>query len=1002
MPYIDSTTRSWAAASAEAKAPSRVRVYKHDGGDLSVMDWFCGAGGSSQGAHAVPGLRVARAANHWKQALQSHAMNFPGVAHYMGDIRKAPVWAWPITDLFWASPECFPAGTLILTRRGQVPIEDVVVGDDVFTHERRWRPVTTTMRKMAETVMVKGIGHAGGIETTAEHPFYARQRRKVWNNEDRAYRWQLSDSSEWTEAKNLQGRLWAAPLDFGDELPVPPVGGRGGIDFTPEFWWLVGRWLGDGSLRLKPRTEAHLEQPATRRAPRSAGSPCIVCGGPARRDARSLTGQVSAYCSTACKAKNSRKSERGRFEVVVSCGKHEVDELGRRLARVTGLRWNQREIRTACNFTSGHRGLTEWLAEHFGQHAYGKGIPAWVLTMPRAHREALLAGYLSADGHHGAVYTQASTVSKRLAVGVRMLANSLGHVANLSGPYTRKGIRKIEGRVINERPHWSLSWIAEGPKHAFHVDADGYRWAPVKSVEPTGRTVEVFNLSVADDESYVADGLMVHNCTNWSIAKGKKRSFAKAVQGDLLSLYADLEEEKFKTGEEEDNEPTAEEEASRALMEEVPLYLRGVQERGGLVKAGIVENVVDVRAWAEWDNWLREFHKMGYRTRVIAMNSMHADPRSVHRAPQSRDRLYVAYWHKSLGRTPDWDKWLRPAAYCPDCDEVVMALQVFRQPGKDMGRYRQSYDYRCPRSSCRALVEPNVLPAAAAIDWSIKGTPIGSRPKSKDCPEGLAPATMKRIRAGAARYWPQLGGPLEEGAQGALFGDAEQQAARLAPLLVPTGGTWRTGGTSVDTPMPTRTTVESDGLVIPPLLIPCEGRDGKKAMRLEDPLRTQTARAETAIAYAPFVVPMRGGGDKEKARHTGHPLHTVSAGGNHHGLVTAEQSLLVPYYGNGQVRPTSEPIGTLPTRDRYALLDASGEYDFSKVLFRMLQPHEIGRAMAFADKYRVLGSKRDRVRQYGNAVTPNAAEVLLCALVECITGEEIDRYADPERMALAV
>ncbi|KPI33292.1 C-5 cytosine-specific DNA methylase [Actinobacteria bacterium OV450] len=625
MPYIDSTTRSWAAASKDANAPRRIRAFKHDGGDLSVTDWFCGAGGSSQGAHAVPGLRVARAANHWKQALKSHAMNFPGVAHYIGDIRKAPVWAWPVTDVFWASPEC----------------------------------------------------------------------------------------------------------------------------------------------------------------------------------------------------------------------------------------------------------------------------------------------------------------------------------------------------------------------------------------------------------------------TNWSIAKGKKRSFAKALQGDLLDLYADQEADKFQTGEDPDNAPTAEEEASRALMEEVPLYLRGVIERGGLVKAGVVENVVDVRAWTEWDAWLREFHKLGYRTRVIALNSMHADPRSVHRAPQSRDRLYVAYWHKSLGRTPDWDKWLRPKAYCAACDEMVMALQVFRQPGKDMGRYGSSYDYRCPKTSCRALVDPDVLPAAAAIDWSIKGTPIGSRPKSDDCPEGLAPATMARIRAGVSRFWPKPGWTPEGDPQEALFGDSEGQAAHMAPLLVPTGGTWRTGGTSVDSPMPTRTTRESDGLVIPPLLIPCEGRDGKKAMRLDDPLRTQTARAETAIAYAPFVIPMRGGGDKEKARHIAEPLHTVSAGGNHHGLITpafvmrnntpkgdpgqmstpvseplrtltaaGHQSLvtpgdglLVPYYGNGQAKPVSEPAGTMTTRDRFAFVTPDGEYDLSKVLFRMLQPHEIGRAMAFADDYQVLGTKRDRVRQYGNAVTPPAAEVLLCALVECITGEPIDRYA---------
>jgi len=486
------------------------------------------------------------------------------------------------------------------------------------------------------------------------------------------------------------------------------------------------------------------------------------------------------------------------------------------------------------------------------------------------------------------------------------------------------------------------------------------------------------------------------------MAKGQKRSFAKAVQGDLLELYADEEADKFRTaGDGDPDGPTKEEKESRALMEEVPLYLRGVQERGGLVKAGVVENVIDVRDWAEWDRWRAEFHKLGYHTRLIALNSMHADPRSVDRAPQSRDRLYLAYWHRSLGRTPNWDKWLRPRARCMACDEVVAAEQVFRKPGQDMGRYRQAYDYRCPRKHCRAIVEPKTLPAAAAIDWTIKGTPIGSRPKSKDCPEGLAPATMARIRAGVAKFWPQPGGVDEYDGQGALFDDHGEAAPAggAPPLLVPTGGTWRTGVSRVDVPMPTRTTTEGDALTVPPLLIPCEGRDGKRAMRLDEPLRTQTTRSETAIAYAPFVVPMRGGGDKEKARDIRQPLHTVTAGGNHHGLVTPP--LLVPYYGNGQARTTNEPIGALPTRDRYALLE-NGEYDVSKILFRMLQPSEIGRAMAFAANYRVLGTKREQVKQYGNAVTPPAAEVLLCALVECITGEDIDRYADPNRLTLAV
>jgi DNA (cytosine-5)-methyltransferase 1 len=112
----------------------------------------------------------------------------------------------------------------------------------------------------------------------------------------------------------------------------------------------------------------------------------------------------------------------------------------------------------------------------------------------------------------------------------------------------------------------------------------------------------------------------------------------------------------------------------------------------------------------------------------------------------------------------------------------------------------------------------------------------------------------------------------------------------------------------------------------------------------------------------------------------------------HQSLVTWEH-LLVPYYGNGTARTVREPVGTLSTRDRYALVQ--GQVDIEDVRFRMLEPHEIARAMSFADSYVVLGSKRERVRQYGNAVTPNCAEVIVAALVEAISGEDIERHAAP-------
>lgn len=211
-------------------------------------------------------------------------------------------------------------------------------------------------------------------------------------------------------------------------------------------------------------------------------------------------------------------------------------------------------------------------------------------------------------------------------------------------------------------------------------------------------------------------------CTNWSVAKGRPADYALAP-----ALFGDPE-------------PAEDVVRSRALMEDVVRYLRGMNRRGQPVLAGVVENVVDIRKWTHWNRWLREIRAEGYSTRLIALNSAHAAARRTPRAPQSRDRLYLAYWHRSLGRDPDWDKWLRPQCWCPSCEEVVAGVQHWKRPGQDMGRYGQQYVYLCPKVSCRGQrVEPFYRPAREVIDWTLQGTRIGDRDKP------LSPKTMARI-----------------------------------------------------------------------------------------------------------------------------------------------------------------------------------------------------------------------------------------------------------------
>jgi DNA (cytosine-5)-methyltransferase 1 len=153
------------------------------------------------------------------------------------------------------------------------------------------------------------------------------------------------------------------------------------------------------------------------------------------------------------------------------------------------------------------------------------------------------------------------------------------------------------------------------------------------------------------------------------------------------------------------------------------------------------------------------------------------------------------------------------------------------------------------------------------------------------------------------------------------------------------------------------------------------------------------------------------------------PVGTMRAGGFHHGVITANfdpgwsrragdepfgsvtcidhHSLVVPYNRTGHPTPTHEPTPTATTHDRMALLvpESIREEDGRKTEwtdsmiedcgFRMFDLPEIARVMQMHEhtdggEYVVVGNKRERMAQYGNAVTPPAMELLIGRLSEVI------------------
>lgn len=459
-------------------------------------------------------------------------------------------------------------------------------------------------------------------------------------------------------------------------------------------------------------------------------------------------------------------------------------------------------------------------------------------------------------------------------------------------------------------------------------------------------------------------------CTNHSQAKGRKRVTA---QPDLFEQVL----------------PDEAAERSRATMWDVVRFTEHHH-----YAAVLVENVVDAYHWPPFRAWLMAMDSLGYEHQLVFLNSMHAQAMGLP-APQSRDRMYVVF-HRRGNRRPDVARYQRPRAWCPTCDRVVDAVQSWKNPAKTTGRYRQQYVYRCPNATCRnAVVEPGWLPASTAIDWTLPGTRIGDRAKP------LADKTRRRIAAGIARYWT----PLHLEAAGHTYDAADPKHKQHGNP----NAYYRAW--PVDEPLKTLHTIESKALAVP-----VEGRDGKEARPVSGPLRTQTTRLETALV-APFIAELRGGGST--ARSVTQPLATVTAAGNHHGLVT-------PYYGNSTPRTTDHALPTVTTVDRHALVMrnnssqgdgaemvtpvveplrtmtttghqslltpgdlAAAEAQVDDVLFRMLEPAEVIAAMAFPDTYIVLGNRREQVRMAGNAVTPPAARDLIAAVVESLISEAV-------------
>lgn len=404
--------------------------------------------------------------------------------------------------LFSGTDCCFTGNALVWTDQGYKEIKDIQCFDNVLTHTRQYKRVNKKFEKMDYQFYKLKISGCEEQLVTQHHPYLCRKKHRVnthKNGEVVTYTELLEP--EWLEAKDLTTE-YRVGIPINNQSIIPKWEGsikkRPNTKLTPvaeivcnwgkfmdneDFWWMIGRYIGDGYLHL----------------------------------------------------------ERGVFNI--TCSKEEHDEISTVLDRLN-VEYKFYHKKTADNFVIFDKELSDFVSQ-FGIGAYNKTITPTILNLPKNLLSKFLDGYISADGHwdyglENPVCTM-TTISRKLAYGLQQcILKAYGRYCSMVFE-KKNGIEVIQGRTVNVHDIYTLGFYRDKTNRLQYIIEDGYAWVNVKKNEKQTFSNDnkqiVYNMSVQDDESYTVNNIIVHNCTYSVAAVSKNRKMDENGVPQAITEY---------------------------------------------------------------------------------------------------------------------------------------------------------------------------------------------------------------------------------------------------------------------------------------------------------------------------------------------------------------------------------------------------------------------------------------------------------------------------------
>lgn len=242
--------------------------------------------------------------------------------------------------------------------------------------------------------------------------------------------------------------------------------------------------------------------------------------------------------------------------IVISLGYHEVagaQRLREIIPLVFGKAAKEYERETGLHLALADQEFTG-IFDYFGHDAPTKRLPDWFVTLPPEKQGRMLRGLFMGDGCFSDGGLKYATVSKHLAFQIRMILFRLGIIHNLSIRKPRDGM--IDGRVIKSNYDlytigingdalltlnqlipdfpWKQSSIKAARNHGWV--SEGNIFIPLRSRECVPFEGTVYNVTVAEDESYLTPHGAAHNCASSKHSLGVEATAEELMAYDKSTL----------------------------------------------------------------------------------------------------------------------------------------------------------------------------------------------------------------------------------------------------------------------------------------------------------------------------------------------------------------------------------------------------------------------------------------------------------------------------------